>query len=431
MRELKCPNCGKTFQVDEASYADILNQVKNSEFDAEISRRLHELEKQHKTEQEASALKVEQSFNEKIAHKDAELNEKQTKINELTSKLSESDNRQRIALLEEQSRSKDALQDKEKVIAELKANIESVKKEAVLKENSLKKEYDDRLKLKEEEVAHYRDLKAMMSTKSIGESLEVHCSNEFNKVRQLAFPNAAFDKDNDTSASGTKGDFIFRDYIDGVEYISIMFEMKNEAEGTEKKHKNEDFFAKLDKDRKAKNCEYAVLVSLLEADSELYNEGIVDVSYRYPKMFVIRPQFFMAIISLLTQASRNSAQYKKELTLLQQQNVDVTGFEKKVKEFREAFEGHYQNAAKKFDASIKNIDAAIKSLEDMRANLLASKNYLRLANDDTADLSIRKLTYKNPTMSKMFKDARAKAAASGAEDSGEQVEDTPEAEETN
>lgn len=431
MRELKCPNCGKIFQVDEASYADILNQVKNSEFDAEISRRLHELEKQHKAEQEASALKAEQSFKEKIAQKDAELNKKQSELIELTSKLSESDNRQKIALLEEQSRSKEALQDKEKVITELKANIESVKKEAVLKENSLKKEYDDRLKLKDEEVAHYRDLKAMMSTKSIGESLEIHCSNEFNKVRQLAFPNAAFDKDNDTSASGTKGDFIFRDYIDGVEYISIMFEMKNEAEGTEKKHKNEDFFAKLDKDRKAKNCEYAVLVSLLEADSELYNEGIVDVSYRYPKMFVIRPQFFMAIISLLTQASRNSAQYKKELTLFRQQNIDVTGFEDKVKAFRNAFEGHYQNAAKKFDASIKDIDAAIKSLEDMKANLLDSKNYLRLANNDTADLSIRKLTYNNKTMSKMFKDARAKAAAAGAEDSGEQDEDTPEIEETN
>ncbi len=416
MRELKCPNCGKTFQVDEASYADILNQVKNSEFDAELSRRILALEQQHKAEQEASALKAEQSFKEEIAKKEADLNEKQKEISELKAKLEASDDRQKIAVLEEQNRSKDALQSKENEIAELKSRVETVKKEAALKENSLKDDFSNRLKLKDEQVAHYRDLKAMMSTKSIGESLEVHCSNEFNKVRQLAFPNASFDKDNDTSVSGTKGDFIFRDYIDGVEYISIMFEMKNEAETTDKKHKNEDFFAKLDKDRNAKKCEYAVLVSLLEADSELYNDGIVDVSYKYPKMFVIRPQFFMAIISLLTQASRNSAQYKKELTLLRQQNVDVTGFEEKVRKFRDAFEGHYQTAAHKFDDAIKNIDTAIKSLENMKANLLSSKNNLRLANNDTADLSIRTLTYKNPTMKKMFDDARAKAAATEAEE---------------
>lgn len=259
--------------------------------------------------------------------------------------------------------------------------------------------------LNQEEVDHYKELKAHMSTKMIGESLEVHCSTEFNRVRSMMYPCAYFEKDNDASG-GSKGDFIFRDTADGVEYISIMFEMKNEMETTATKHKNEDFFAKLDKDRKEKGCEYAVLVSLLEPDSELYNEGIVDVSYKYPKMYVIRPQFFMPLISLLTQASKKSIEYQKELILARQQSVDVTNFENKVNAFRDKFAGHYQKASEKFNKAIEEIDKTIKSLQKMKDNLLSSENYLRLANNDTEDLSIKKLTRGNPTMKEKFEEAR-------------------------
>lgn len=238
----------------------------------------------------------------------------------------------------------------------------------------------------------------------IGESLEIHCSNEFNKVRAYTYPSAYFEKDNDAS-NGSKGDFIFRDYIDGFEYVSIMFEMKNEADQTATKHKNEDFFAKLDKDRNEKKCEYAVLVSMLEPDNDLYNEGIADVSYRYPKMYVIRPQFFMALISLLTQASKKSVEYQKELEVARQQTIDVTKFEDKINTFRNKFSGHYQRASEKFNKAVEEIDKTIKSLQKMKEDLLSSENYLRLANNDTEELTIKKLTWGNPTMKKKFEEA--------------------------
>ena len=426
MKELKCPKCGNVFKVDEADYAAIVGQVKNAEFNQEVERRMKELEKQQKAEQKAETLKAEQNYQKLLSEKELNLTQKDAEIAKLQSQLegientnqlslakeiakkdkeiaalqtqlSSNESKLKVAILEEQNKSKDFLQKKEQEIQKLKGDMELAQKEAIIKEKNLKEDFQSRLKLKQEEVDHYKELKAHMSTKMIGESLEVHCSTEFNRVRSMMYPCAYFEKDNDASG-GSKGDFIFRDTADGVEYISIMFEMKNEMETTATKHKNEDFFAKLDKDRKEKGCEYAVLVSLLEPDSELYNEGIVDVSYKYPKMYVIRPQFFMPLISLLTQASKKSIEYQKELILARQQSVDVTNFENKVNAFRDKFAGHYQKASEKFNKAIEEIDKTIKSLQKMKDNLLSSENYLRLANNDTEDLSIKILTRGNPTM---------------------------------
>lgn len=434
MKELKCPKCGNVFKVDEADYAAIVSQVKNTEFNQEVERRMKELEKQQKAEQKAETLKAEQNYQKLLSEKELNLTQKDAEIaklqshlegientNQLTlakeiakkdkeiaalqTQLSSNESKLKVAILEEQNKSKDFLQKKEQEIQKLKGDMELAQKEAIIKEKNLKEDFQSRLKLKQEEVDHYKELKAHMSTKMIGESLEVHCSTEFNRVRSMMYPCAYFEKDNDASG-GSKGDFIFRDTADGVEYISIMFEMKNEMETTATKHKNEDFFAKLDKDRKEKGCEYAVLVSLLEPDSELYNEGIVDVSYKYPKMYVIRPQFFMPLISLLTQASKKSIEYQKELILARQQSVDVTNFENKVNAFRDKFAGHYQKASEKFNKAIEEIDKTIKSLQKMKDNLLSSENYLRLANNDTEDLSIKKLTRGNHTMKEKFEEAR-------------------------
>lgn len=434
MKELKCPKCGNVFKVDEADYAAIVGQVKNAEFNQEVERRMKELEKQQKAEQKAETLKAEQNYQKLLSEKELNLTQKDAEIAKLQSQLegientnqlslakeiakkdkeiaalqtqlSSNESKLKVAILEEQNKSKDFLQKKEQEIQKLKGDMELAQKEAIIKEKNLKEDFQSRLKLKQEEVDHYKELKAHMSTKMIGESLEVHCSTEFNRVRSMMYPCAYFEKDNDASG-GSKGDFIFRDTADGVEYISIMFEMKNEMETTATKHKNEDFFAKLDKDRKEKGCEYAVLVSLLEPDSELYNEGIVDVSYKYPKMYVIRPQFFMPLISLLTQASKKSIEYQKELILARQQSVDVTNFENKVNAFRDKFAGHYQKASEKFNKAIEEIDKTIKSLQKMKDNLLSSENYLRLANNDTEDLSIKKLIRGNPTMKEKFEEAR-------------------------
>lgn len=418
MKELKCPKCGNVFKVDEADYAAIVGQVKNAEFNQEVERRMKELEKQQKAEQKAETLKAEQNYQKllsekelNLTQKDAEIAKKDKEIAALQTQLSSNESKLKVAILEEQNKSKDFLQKKEQEIQKLKGDMELAQKEAIIKEKNLKEDFQSRLKLKQEEVDHYKELKAHMSTKMIGESLEVHCSTEFNRVRSMMYPCAYFEKDNDASG-GSKGDFIFRDTADGVEYISIMFEMKNEMETTATKHKNEDFFAKLDKDRKEKGCEYAVLVSLLEPDSELYNEGIVDVSYKYPKMYVIRPQFFMPLISLLTQATKKSIEYQKELILARQQSVDVTNFENKVNAFRDKFAGHYQKASEKFNKAIEEIDKTIKSLQKMKDNLLSSENYLRLANNDTEDLSIKKLTRGNPTMKEKFEEARRMDEAS-------------------
>lgn len=434
MKELKCPKCGNVFKVDEADYAAIVGQVKNAEFNQEVERRMKELEKQQKAEQKAETLKAEQNYQKLLSEKELNLTQKDAEIAKLQSQLegientnqlslakeiakkdkeiaalqtqlSSNESKLKVAILEEQNKSKDFLQKKEQEIQKLKGDMELAQKEAIIKEKNLKEDFQSRLKLKQEEVDPYKELKAHMSTKMIGESLEVHCSTEFNRVRSMMYPCAYFEKDNDASG-GSKGDFIFRDTADGVEYISIMFEMKNEMETTATKHKNEDFFAKLDKDRKEKGCEYAVLVSLLEPDSELYNEGIVDVSYKYPKMYVIRPQFFMPLISLLTQASKKSIEYQKELILARQQSVDVTNFENKVNAFRDKFAGHYQKASEKFNKAIEEIDKTIKSLQKMKDNLLSSENYLRLANNDTEELSIKKLTRGNPTMKEKFEEAR-------------------------
>ena len=434
MKELKCPQCGSVFSVDEADYASIVSQVKTQEFEAEIKSRLEEIQKQNATKQEAEALKLSQEFQGQLNSKEIEISKKdseiamlQTQINSfnqtkqleldaerskmneeiarLKSVIEQNENKIRVAVLEEQNKAKDIIQEKENSLIELRSQIDVNQKEATIREANIKEDYERQLKQKQELVDYYKDMKAKLSTKMIGESLEAHCSNEFNLVRTSMFPNAYFDKDNDAS-HGSKGDFIFRDYADGIEYISIMFEMKNEMDETATKHKNDDFLAKLDKDRREKNCEYAVLVSLLEPDNDFYNNGIVDVSYKYPKMFVVRPQFFMPIISLLTQASRKSVEYQRELILAKQQSIDVTNFENKLNDFRNKFGGHYQHACDKFNKAIEEIDKTIKSLQKMKEDLLSSENYLRLANNDTENLTIKKLTYGNPTMKQKFEDAR-------------------------
>lgn len=444
MKELKCPKCGSIFTVDEADYASIVNQVKTAEFDAEVARRLSELDKQRRAEQEAASLKAGQAYKDRLNAKQMELEKAQAivrqleerinefdrvkklelsaecarrdnRIAELNAQLEQGEQRVRIAVLEEQKKAEQVMRRSEKDILELKSSIELIRKEEAIRETHVKEDYERRLRQQEELINYYKDLKSKLSTKMIGESLEQHCSNEFNRVRTTMYPNAYFEKDND-AAQGSKGDFVYRDYIDGTEYISIMFEMKNEADTTATKHKNEDFFAKLDKDRREKDCEYAVLVSLLEADNDLYNEGIVDVSYRYPKMFVVRPQFFMPLISLLSKASSKSADYRRELALARQQSVDVTNFENKVNDFRKRFANHYERATDKFNKAVEEIDKTIRSLQKMKENLLSSENYLRLANNDTEDLTIKKLTRANPTMKRKFEEARQAEASSGADE---------------
>ena len=393
------------------------------------------IRKQSEAEQEAEALKMGQAYQTKLNAKEMELSKKdneivrlqaqidsfnqtkqleinaeRSKANEviarLKSEIAQNADKVRVAILEEQNRAKDLIQAKENTLIQLRSQIDVDQREAKIRETNIKEDYERQLKQKQELVDYYKDLKTKLSTKMVGESLEAHCSNEFNRVRTTMYPDAYFEKDNDAS-HGSKGDFIFRDFADGLEYISIMFEMKNEMDQTATKHKNEDFFAKLDKDRRDKGCEYAVLVSLLEPENDFYNEGIVDVSYRYPKMFVVRPQFFMPIISLLTQASRKSVEYQRELILARQQSVDVTNFENKLNTFRERFGNHYQRASDKFNKAIEEIDKTIKSLQKMKEDLLSSENYLRLANNDTEDLSIKKLTRGNPTMKQKFDEARA------------------------
>lgn len=434
MKELKCPHCGSVFTVNEVDYASIVSQVKNKEFDAEVNSRIQELQKQNEAKQEAESLKISRKYQDQLSAKQIELSKMENEITKLQTRLEnydqakqleieaaraksneeiaklksiikENENNVQVAVLQERNKAKDIIQSKENSLIELKSLIDLKQKEATIRETNIREDFERQLKQKQELVDYYKDMKARLSTKMIGESLEVHCNNEFNKVRTSMYPNAYFEKDNDAS-KGSKGDFIFKDYVDDIEYISIMFEMKNEMDETATKHKNEDFFAKLDKDRKDKGCEYAVLVSLLEPDSDFYNEGIVDVSYRFPKMYVVRPQFFMPLISLLTQAARNSVAYQKELIVARQQSVDITNFETKLNNFRDKFGRHYQYASDKFYKAIEEIDKTIKSLQKMRENLVSSENYLRLANDDTEGLTIKRLTYGNPTMKKMFNEVK-------------------------
>lgn len=446
MKELKCPNCGNFFTVDEADYASIVNQVRNAEFEAEMERRIADLHKQHQTEQqviEANALnKYQQELNKKaeeqirmekdwqaaIAQKDAELVRLQSELNvveqkkqselslaiagkekeisDLKSAIRDKDSALEIAVLKEQQKTQEDIKSKEAEIALLKASAELDKQNATIQENALKDRYEARLKLKQEEVDYYKDLKARMSTKMIGETLEIHCSTQFNQMLRPMMPNAYFEKDNDASG-GTKGDFIFRDFgEDGTEYISIMFEMKNEADETATKHKNEDFLKKLDTDRRAKGCEFAVLVSLLEPDNELYNGGIVDMSYRYDKMYVIRPQFFIPMITLLVQTSKKGLEYRQQLAIAQKQSIDVSNFESQLEDFRERFGKNYRLASERFKTAIDEIDKSIQHLNKIKEALVGSEYNLRLANDKAEALTIKKLTRGNPTMKAKFEEAR-------------------------
>ncbi len=405
MQEIKCPKCNQVFQVDESGYAQIVQQVRDKEFDKEIKRRLAELESKMKSEQEVERLKMQEEQKDKISSKDSELMQKDAEIERLKNQISNYETDKKLAISDLDLANTKALADKDQIITILQGKLDAKDAEIELKINDLKNLYEIRLKDKDEEIAHYKDFKARQSTKMVGESLEQHCQIEFNKIRMSAFPNAYFEKDNE-AIDGTKGDFIFRDFEDGDEYLSIMFEMKNEMEDTDarQKHTNESFLKKLDEDRTKKNCEYAVLVSLLERDNELYNSGIVDVSYKYPKMYVIRPQFFIPMITLLKNAAMNSLNYRKELAIVKSQQLDLQNFEYEMDEFKTYFSKKFDIASRKFVDAINDIDKTIKVLEKIKTELTSSENNLRLANDKAQDLSIKKLTRKAPSVRAMFEE---------------------------
>lgn len=448
MEDIRCPHCGKFFQVDETGYADIAKQVRDKEFHKELEERAKLLKESQAKDAEILQANADKKLNEALAEKDkeiaglkaqidknesemqlaiekersqAEKNEAELdkKISELEAKLDKSDTELQLAVEKERSQAEKDGAEMAKKISELESQRELDKQKAALEQKTLKDTYELQLRLKDDEIATYKEFKLQQSTKMIGESLEQHCLNEFEKVHAMFFPTASFGKDNEVK-DGTKGDFVFRDFEDGTEYISIMFEMKNEADDTQKKQKNEQFFAKLDKDRNAKGCEYAILVSMLESDSELYNTGIVDVSHKYPKMYVIRPQFFLQIISILCNASKNAAQYKKQLALAQAQNIDITNFENQLETFKHQFGYNYGQASKRFQAAIKEIDDAIESLQKVRSDLVGSEDQLRRTNEKIEGLTIKKLTWKNPTMKAKFEEARKMQDITGIEDmSGE------------
>lgn len=496
MNEIKCPECGKVFSVDEASYASIVNQVRTKELEEEIRRRTAEMEKQQQLKQQSDRLIAERSFQQKLNAKDQELEkrnadiarleekvknsalsmkaefdkaladkdveiaqlkektkgavnavqlehekqladkdtliarleeqikgiakdkqaefdrilaEKNTELLSLKNAVEQSKSQTQVAVLEEKNKANETILLKENEIAIWKGKLESEKTDSLRREQDIRQSYELQLKQMQEIIEQYKDFKTKLSTKMLGETLEMHCSNQYNVNIRPILPNAYFEKDNDAS-EGTKGDFIFRDYDDGFEYISIMFEMKNEMESTVVKHKNEDFFKKLNDDRVKKGCEYAVLVSMLEPDSELYNGGIVDVSYRYPKMYVIRPQFFIPLISLLVQMARKNILLQKELIRAKSLSVDITTFEGKLDKFKNKFGRDFRLASDRFKDAIAAIDKSIKDLQTVRENLVKSEDHLRLANDKAEELTIRKLTYKNPTMKALFNEARNNAS---------------------
>lgn len=427
MNEIKCPKCGSMFKIDEQNYNSILKQIRDQEFYSELKNREQQFENEKKSAITIAKNEIDKTMNEKINSLNLEIlklkNELKTKdelqssiltntkintenqykdeINKLNLTISKLEQDIKYNDTIHKSKIDEIVSQKEKNITDLKNKIELDGKEYKLKEQSLKDNYENKLKTKDEMIAYYKDLKAKQSTKMIGESLENHCYAEFNKLRPL-FKNAYFEKDNDAK-TGSKGDFIFRDYSDGnEEFVSIMFEMKNEADETATKHKNEDFFKELDKDRKEKNCEYAVLVSLLEIDNDYYNDGIVDVSYKYEKMYVIRPQFFIPIITLIRGAAINTLKYKKQLIEIQNQNIDISHFEENMNAFKEGFSRNYRLASEKFNKAIDEIDKTIDHLQKTKEALLSSENNLRLANNKAEDLTIKKLTNNNPTMKKMF-----------------------------
>lgn len=456
MQEIRCPKCGEVFQVNETGYEQIVHQVRDKEFAKEIERREKELEAKQEKEFKLIRLQEEKVYAENITKKDSEISDKDHLIAELQAKLETSETAKSLAVSEALERknqefSKDVrehsenlkkkdekifaldqritelqakleigetniklavaeavekkneeLSQKASEIANLKGELKSKETENLLNEKSLKEQYEDKLRLKDEQIEYYKDFKARQSTKMIGESLEQHCLIQFNSIRMTAFPNAYFEKDND-ARTGSKGDFIYRECgEDGTEFISIMFEMKNEADTTTTKHKNEDFFKELDKDRNEKGCEYAILVSLLEIDNELYNNGIVDVSYKYPKMYVIRPQFFIPMITLLRNAAQNALHYKQELQIVRNQQVDILHFEENMNAFKEGFARNYRLASDKFATAIDEIDKTIDHLQKTKAALLSSENNLRLANNKADELSIKKLTKNAPSLKAMF-----------------------------
>lgn len=430
MPEIKCPKCGEVFTVDESGYAAIVSQIKDAEFYKDLCERVAQIEKAK--DNELSLLKTQaiaekdksifelnkeiESLKSQIIskEKDYEL-EKERSIStlkqeneQLKAKIENSNQERALAITNALSEKKDEIVEKDKQILQLENLLKEAEKDKQLQEQSLKENFAVQLKAKDTQIEFYRDLKTKMSTKMVGETLEQHCEIEFNKLRATGFQNAYFEKDNDV-ATGSKGDFIFKDKTDdGIEYISIMFEMKNEMDTTASKHKNEDFFKELDKDRNEKSCEYAVLVSLLEADNEYYNTGIVDVSHRYPKMYVIRPQFFIPIITLLRNAAMNSIQYKRQLVEYHSQNIDVTNFENKLLDFQDKFGNNVRLAKEKFDTAIEEIDKTIDHLQKTKAALLSSENNLRLANDKAQDITIKKLTRGNPTMQQKFAELEKK-----------------------
>ena len=399
MQEIRCPRCGEVFQVDETGYAAIVKQVRDKEFEKEILSREKALLNEKQTAVEMAVTRTEAEKDRIIAQLRAQLEkeaaEKQMEIIRLKNEIQLAKSNTELLI-------KDAVQEKDTAIMELKNKIQLDNSQWELKEKSINQQHADEIRRKEEEITYYKDFKARQSTKMVGESLEQHCETEFNKLRATAFPNAYFEKDNDVK-TGTKGDYIYREKSeDGVEFISIMFEMKNEMDTTATKHKNEDFFKKLDKDRTEKGCEYAVLVSMLESDNEYYNTGIVDVSYRYPKMYVVRPQFFIPIITLLRNAARGSLKYRRELELVKNQNIDITHFEEDMNDFKEKFSRNFRLASDKFRTAIDEIDKTIDHLQKTKAALLSSENNLRLANNKAEDLTIKRLTRNNPTMAAKF-----------------------------
>lgn len=420
MNEIICPNCKKAFKVDEAGFADILKQVRDHQFEEELQNRLNLAEKEKETAIKLAEANIKNSLQEQLVKKDNELaslkiqnelalseklNKKDSEITQLKAKIENIETEKKLAVNE-------AVQQIQKECDNLANDLKTKELEKQNLENSLKQQYltelqnkDAIIKYKDEEIARVKDMKLKLSTKMLGETLEQHCETEFNKLRATAFQRAYFEKDND-SRSGSKGDFIYRETDEfGNEIISIMFEMKNESDETATKKKNDDFLKELDKDRTEKKCEYAVLVSLLEADSEYYNTGIVDVSHRYNKMYVVRPQFFIPIITLLRNAAMNSMQYKSELALVKSQNIDITNFEEKLNKFKDGFARNYDLASRKFKDAIDGIDKTIKELQKTKDALLSSENNLRLANEKTEDLTIKKLTHGNPTMKAMFNES--------------------------
>ena len=401
MQEIKCPNCGEVIRVDESDYAQILQQVRDKEFEKELDRRARELEEKREAELRLMKLEQAQAHDRQISRKDGELADRDREIAELRAKLASAETEKKLAVAEALREKEKEVSDKVTQITELKGQLTSRETESQLREKSLTEQYEEKLKLKDEQIEYYKDFKARQSTKMVGESLEQHCMNQFNSLRMTAFPGAYFEKDND-ARSGSKGDFIFRESVDGTEFISIMFEMKNEMDTTATKHKNEDFFKELDKDRREKGCEYAVLVSLLEIDNEYYNNGIVDVSYKYPKMYVIRPQFFIPIITLLRNAALNSLKYRQELQTVRNQQIDIRHFEENMEEFKTKFAKNYELASRKFKTAIEEIDKTIDHLQKTKDALLSSENNLRLANNKAEDLTIKRLTKNAPSVKAMF-----------------------------